>query len=125
MGSDNRKKLSQDEAKRIMELPTLALPYVFDNGTVLEELAVFCCGCNKALEGSDLRGDFVAHSKMAVSLDGYGVCDDCKLFSPISVRARDDGSMLVKTDQGWRESRFAELKTPSVASRIWQLIFGA
>jgi len=124
MSVDNRKKLTEEEVKRIMNLPIPALPYVFENGSVLDGLSVFCCECHKRLEGDDLRGEFIAYSEMAVSLDGYGTCDDCKLFSPISIKARDDGSMLIKTDRGWRESRFAELQKPSIFSKILQIIIG-
>jgi hypothetical protein len=122
---NNRRPLTDDEARRIATLPALVLPYVFPNGSRMEGLSVVCAVCGRLLEGADLKGEFVSYNGFSASLDGYSACDGCKVFSPFSAKIRDDGTMLVKTVVGWRESRYAKPMKVSIIGRIWQLIFGS
>jgi hypothetical protein len=122
--SDNRRPLTDKEVKRIATLPVLALPYTFPNGSKLEGLSVQCAVCGKSLEGADLKGEFISYNEFSVALDGYAACSDCQVFSPFSMKVRNDGTLLIKTVAGWKESRYARPAKASFISRIWQLLSG-
>lgn len=122
--SNNRRPLTDEEVKRIANLPILALPYIFANGSKLEGLSVQCAVCGRSLEGADLKGEFVSYNEFSASLDGVAACSDCQVFSPFSMKIRNDGTMLIKAVEGWKESRYAKPVKASILGRIWQLLSG-
>ena len=121
---NSTRSMTDEEVRRVVNSPVLALPYVFANGSAMQGLSIACSKCGQHLEGEQLKGEFVAYNDESAALDGYGVCEACKLINPFNIKVRNDGTMLVKMTDGWRESRYAEAEAPSFLGRLWQLICG-
>lgn len=121
---NSTRPMTEEETRKIVLSPTLALPYVFANGSAMQGLSIACSKCGRHLEGEQLKGEFVAYNDESAALDGFGVCEPCKLINPFNIKVRNDGTMLVKMTDGWKESRYAKAEAPSFLGKIWQLIFG-
>lgn len=121
-----REDLSEDRAREILNLPVPRLPYYFANGSVLESIDYICNSCRKSIPQEDLRGEFKSYQEFSASLDGYAICEKCKLIMPIAARVRDNGTMLVRGgDNSWTEIRYARRRRNTLLIRLWQLLLGS
>lgn len=122
---NSTRPMTEEETRKIVLSPTLVLPYVFANGSAMQGLSIACSKCGQHLTGEQLKGEFVVYNEESAALDGFGVCESCKLINPFNLKVRNDGTMLVKMTDGWKESRYAEAEAPSFMGKIWQLICGS
>lgn len=104
-----RINLDRDHSAKIMAMPIPLFPYRFNNGFVVEFVDFRCSACGRNIPLEWLRGEFGVYGEMSASLDGYALCEPCKLVMPIALRIRNDGTMLVRSnDNSWEIVRYAE-----------------
>lgn len=102
-------KVSDAEATRIQALPALStfLPFRFENGATVDGLTVNCAACGGEI-GSDSIQAEIDRNNHNISVKAYGVCLPCKVLTPLEVRLRDDGTMILKAGDNWFEGRYAK-----------------
>lgn len=115
--------VSDSDAERIQVLPKLStfLPINFLNGATLNGLTVSCSGCGCEL-GSDTIQAEVDNNGFKAVVRAYGVCIPCRVLTPLEVRLRDDGSMLVKSGTSWSEGFYAAERQIGIMSQIRLLL---
>ncbi|OHB59764.1 MAG: hypothetical protein A2Y12_03530 [Planctomycetes bacterium GWF2_42_9] len=112
--------LSDAQIAHIMSLPPLseALPYVFQNGSVLGGIVFACTTCGVEFAPENVKGTITPTNTHAALLTSYGLCYGCKLAQPCNCRLADDGSFLVQGPDGWIKKRYAAEPEKSLLSRV-------
>jgi len=82
---------------------------------VVNGLNLACPNCQTSVPIERVRGNISSFSHSA-SISGFAACPACKGWSSFEIRFRDDGSMLVKNEDGWEE-------IPPRSMGIFQRIF--
>ena len=110
---------------RAQSLPPLSdlLPLRFANNAEIGGLCYSCAQCHDEIGPESIRGNVTQMNPHAYDLEAYGLCYRCRLISPLHARLADDGTMLVKKEAGWAQSRWSKESTPGIISRI-KSIFG-
>jgi len=77
--------------------------------TALQSLGFKCRCCGKLIPHDWLRGELVGYNDHSASLDGYALCEPCRLVMPIAARIRDDGTLLVRSEgHVWKTMRYSK-----------------
>ncbi len=117
-------KISIDEIEKMPVLSSL-LPYWFWNDTTFDSVETLCEKCKREIGPEMMRGKITETNKSVISLEAYALCYDCLLITPVvPLRIRDDGSLLSKTQTGWKESRYAPEKTIGLLGQLITLFTG-
>src|SRR5450631_3191034 len=95
--------IEKDLALAIEKMPLLStiLPYNF-GGSVIDQIEVTCASCGAELESDTIRGSIeTMANEHAAHLNAYALCFKCKTITPIVSKFHDDGTVLIKLNNGW------------------------
>ena len=136
--SDNpQAQMPADKTATVLALPLLStlLPVKFANGSSFGGLDLMCGSCKTKMDASHIHVDFSMNaSNTAATMLCWGVCEvpvqyeyldgspsiirNCNTMTPLEMRPKDDGKMLIKSEQGWSEHKWGAPKPSPVASLL-------
>ncbi len=138
---DNRglNLISDSEAERIQALPFMSelLPIGFANGGCFAGIKTYCGNCKGQITAERMRAEVNLNpTRTAASVLLWGVCEaplreevngqkqirTCKTLTPVELRIKDDGKMLIRGPMGWAEHQWGTEKQNSLLSMLTRLI---
>lgn len=107
--------LNQDQKNKIMSLPTLSehLPYAFYDGNgIIDHLSLDCAKCGALIMPDNIKGQFEANKHGMATIEGYGMCHNCRTFTPVAAKFSSDGTYLVNEGSGWTKKKWGKGVAP-------------